>query len=134
MYRFACWVILSCFSCCLLAFFFNFIFSKTLFMNTSRVSNHLGPDQDRHSVGPNIWVQTVFKGYQQTTRVSAGKERVKSKLNLTVLNPDISCFENSVESRSAGFWIHTVFNYACKYISIIGILQVYWMKFGDECN
>ena len=33
--------------------------------NTIIVSSNLDSDQDRHSVGPD-WVQTVFKGYQQT--------------------------------------------------------------------
>ena len=34
------------------------------------MSNSLGPDQERHSV------KTVCKGYQQTTKVVASKERV----------------------------------------------------------
>ena len=58
--------------------------------NTIRVSNSLDPDQARNFVGPDlgpyclqrlsadnkmsgwIWVQSVSKGYQQTTKV--GKE------------------------------------------------------------
>ena len=60
------------------------------FFNTIRVSNSLDTDQARHFVGPDlgpnclqelsadnkmsgwIWVQTVYIGYQQTTKV--GKE------------------------------------------------------------
>ena len=38
-------------------------FSKKKFRNTFRMSNSLGPDQARQ----NVWVQTVFKGYQQMT-------------------------------------------------------------------
>ena len=36
-----------------------------------RVSNSLDPDQDQR------WVQTVCKGYQQTTKVATSGERVK---------------------------------------------------------
>ena len=39
------------------------------------MSNSLDPDQDRHSVGPDLG-QTVCKGYQQTTKVATSKERV----------------------------------------------------------
>ena len=57
-------------------------FSKYSFRNTMRVSNSLDPDQDRHSVGPElgpnrlqilvlIRVQTVCKCYQQTTLVGS---------------------------------------------------------------
>ena len=35
-------------------FFENKFFSKNSFRNTIRVSNRLGPDQDRHFVGPNL--------------------------------------------------------------------------------
>ena len=44
---------------------FKINFFKKIFRNTIRVSNSLDPDQDRHSVL--LWVQTVCKGYQQTT-------------------------------------------------------------------
>ena len=71
------------------------------FFNTIRVSNSLDPDQARHFVGPDlgpnclqglsadnkmsgwIWVQTVCKGYQQTTKV--GKELNTKKKNLLIL-------------------------------------------------
>ena len=39
------------------------------------MSNSLDQDQARHLVGL-IWVQTVCKGYQQTTKATANKERV----------------------------------------------------------
>ena len=42
--------------------------SKTTFRNTIRVSNSLDPDQDRHSVGPDL-VQTVCKSYQRMSKV-----------------------------------------------------------------
>ena len=41
--------------------------------NTIRVSNNLDPDQARH------FVQTVCKGYQQTTKVDSSGQRVKYK-------------------------------------------------------
>ena len=52
-------------------------FSKNnkTFRNTIRVSNSLDPDQAQQNIGL-IWVQTVYIGYQQTTKVAtlAGKE------------------------------------------------------------
>ena len=55
--------------------FENRLFQKKNFKNTIRVSNGLGPDHDRHSVL--IWVLTVCKIYQETTKVVASKQRVK---------------------------------------------------------
>ena len=63
---------LSCFSRCLLSFS---NFSKNYFRNTISVAKGLNPDQDRHSVGPDL-VLSVCKGYKQTTKVAASKERV----------------------------------------------------------
>ena len=37
------------------------------------MSNSLDPDQDRHSVGPELG-PNVCKGYQQTTKTAASKE------------------------------------------------------------
>ena len=34
--------------------FFKLTFSKYYFVNTIRVSNSMDPDQDRHSVGPDL--------------------------------------------------------------------------------
>ena len=45
-------------------FFQKLTFSKKSFRTTIRVSNCLDPDQDQH-LSVLIWVQTVFKGYQQ---------------------------------------------------------------------
>ena len=39
---------------CLLLTFFKINFSKSSFKNTIRVSNSLDPDQDQHSVGPDL--------------------------------------------------------------------------------
>ena len=47
------------------------IFSNNSSKNTIRLSKSLDPDQARHSVRPDL-VQTVCKGYEQTTLV--GKE------------------------------------------------------------
>ena len=52
-------------------FFSKWVFSENNFKNTIRVSNGLDPDQDPHS---------VCKGYQQTTKVSAGKGRIKHQI------------------------------------------------------
>ena len=43
----------SCFYCQLLTFS-KLTFSKNSSRNTIRVSNSLDPDQDRHSVGPDL--------------------------------------------------------------------------------
>ena len=68
----ACWVIFHDFSWSSADFKINF---KKSFWNNIRKSNGLDP----------IWVQPVCKGYQQTTKVLASKERVnhqKPQLNL----------------------------------------------------
>ena len=46
------------------------------------MSDSLDPDQDQSSVGPDLF-QTVCKGYQQTTKVAASKERA----NLLIRTP-----------------------------------------------
>ena len=43
---------------------------------TIKVSNSLDPDQDVLLVM--LWVQTVCKGYQQKTKVTASKERINN--------------------------------------------------------
>ena len=43
--------------------------------NAIRVSNSLDPDEARHLSGL-IWVQTVSKGYQQTTKVAPSGQRI----------------------------------------------------------
>ena len=60
----------SCF-CCLLLTFFKIIFIKSSFRNIIRVSNSLDSEQVQ-CLSDLIWVQTVCKGYQQTTLM--GKE------------------------------------------------------------
>ena len=65
-------------------FFSKLTFSKNSFRNTIRVSNSRDPDQDRHSVCPDL-VQTVCKSYQQTTKVAASKERVRESQMEAVL-------------------------------------------------
>ena len=44
----------SCFCSCLLLFFSKLTFSKSSFGNAIKVSNSLDPDQDQHSVGPDL--------------------------------------------------------------------------------
>ena len=69
---FACWVnfyaLLSS-----AGFFSKSAFSKNSFRTLS-VSNGLDPDPDLLVL---IWVQTVYKGYQQMTKVTTSKKRVK---------------------------------------------------------
>ena len=42
-----------------------------------RVSNDLDPDQDLHSVSPDLGQDFAKKGYQQKIKVTANKERLK---------------------------------------------------------
>ena len=49
-------------------------FSKNSFRNTVRVSNSLDPDQDRHSVGPNLDSNCLKR---LSAFVPASKESVK---------------------------------------------------------
>ena len=66
----------SCF-CCRLLTFSKLIFPKYTFSNTIRVSNSLDPDQDWHSLGPDMGPNSLQFFFQQTTKVAASKERVK---------------------------------------------------------
>ena len=54
------------------------LFGCTIFFNTIRVSNSLDPDQARLFLGL-IWVQTVCKGYQQTTELSLVGKKLNTK-------------------------------------------------------
>ena len=65
----------SCFYGCLWTYFKINLFKKS-FRNTIRVSNGLDLDQDQCSVAL-IWIQTVCKGYKQTTKVALSKKIVK---------------------------------------------------------
>ena len=60
---------------------FNCVFTQIRCLSRVliRVSNGLDPVLDQHSVDL-IWVQTVRKGYLQTTKVPASEERIKSEL------------------------------------------------------
>ena len=46
------------------------------------MSNGLDPDEDQHSVGPDLG-KTICIGYQQMTTVSASKEMVRLGLSAT---------------------------------------------------
>ena len=54
-------------------------FSENYFRNTIRVSNSLDPDQDRHSVGPDLGLNSLqrLSTVEQMTKIAASKERVK---------------------------------------------------------
>ena len=70
---FACWVILSLSSA---DFFQNYHFQKII-SGTLSVCQTVWIQIRTDNLSVLIWVQTVCKGYQQTTKVAACKERVK---------------------------------------------------------
>ena len=70
----ACWVIFHALVV-ICRLFSKFTFSRSSFRNTTRVSNGLDPDQDRHCVGLDLG-PNCLQGYQQTTKVAASKVRV----------------------------------------------------------
>ena len=74
----ACWVILHAFLSS--ADFVQLIFPRNFFRNTNRVPNSLDPDQ-AHKMSGLIWVQNVFKGYQQTTR----RQKINPKITINFL-------------------------------------------------
>ena len=74
----------SCFCCCLLTFS-KLNFQKKKFRNTIGVSNGLDSEQYQCSVGPDLG-PSCFKGYQQMTKVAAGKERVKYNYCIDAIN------------------------------------------------
>ena len=55
---------------------FKLTFSNMSFRNRIRASNALDPDQDRPSVGPDLGLNCLPKGYQQTTKVAASMDSV----------------------------------------------------------
>ena len=72
--------------------FFKINFFKKNFRNTIRVSNLLDPGRDLHPVGPDLGPKKLFANYyQQITKVTASKERVK-------LVPNI------LSTKSMGYW------------------------------
>ena len=74
--------------------FFNIKIFKKFFQNSIRVSKGLNLDQDRHIVDM-IWVQTVCKGYQLTTKVTHCKEKVKQVKKPRVCANQFMCFHKS---------------------------------------
>ena len=60
-------------------FFSKSMFSKNSFRKAIRVSNSLDPDQT-NILSCIIWIQTVFKRFQQTTLVSRPQQSAKSLL------------------------------------------------------
>ena len=70
----ACWVIFHAFVVSASFFFSKLTFSRKSFRITIRVSNGLDPDQDQHSVGPDLgpnWLQKLSAGNEKSP---AGKE------------------------------------------------------------
>ena len=90
---FAPWEIFHDF-CRLMIFFFRIKFFEKFFQNSIRVANSLDPDQARRFVGPDsVWVQTVCKGYQQTT------------LRVKILSTTRKMFEHTLEMVH-GMWLN----------------------------
>ena len=62
--------------------------------------------------------------------------REELELILSMLNVDISYFENSQLLRSQLIKIYIVFHFTCKftilYMIITGTLQINWIKIGEE--
>ena len=48
------------------------------------MSNKLDPDQDRHSVCPDLGPNSLKKSYEQRTKVAASTERVKRQYKYTI--------------------------------------------------
>ena len=72
----------------------------------SQCPNSLDPDQDRHSVGPDLG-PNCLKGYQQTTKVATSKERVKLCFLFEQLFTDVvpkTCENSKVLLSSADFF------------------------------
>ena len=61
-------------------FFSKYTFSKNSLRNTTRVSNSLDPDQDRHSVGPDLDPNCLLR----LSADDAGKESVTVNLKIFV--------------------------------------------------
>ena len=71
------------FFCCRLLTFYKLTFSKNSFRNTIRVSNRLDPDQDRHSVGPDLGpncLQTLSAGDKSCKGLNDNTNSVKASL------------------------------------------------------
>ena len=61
--------------CRLLTFFFKINFFQKKISNTTRVSTDLDPDQDQHSVGPDLGPNCLQK-LSANDKVTASKERL----------------------------------------------------------
>ena len=73
---FACWVMLKCFFGIFRFFFKKLNLKKKSFRNNISVKE-FGSRSGLTFLSGLIWVQTVCKGYQQTTKVATSGERVK---------------------------------------------------------
>ena len=85
---FACWLFFLRFR--LLTFFTIIFFSKIISSNTSKCQTvwiQIRPD----ILLVPIWVQTVWNGYQQTTNVTASKERSFDFCLIRFLTPQSTC-------------------------------------------
>ena len=54
------------------------IFSKNSFRNTIRVPNRLDPDQDQHSVGPNLGPNCLQRFSADNLKLPLGKKKLNS--------------------------------------------------------
>ena len=89
----------SCLCCRLLIFFSKLTFSKNSFRNTIKVSNSLYPDQDWHSVRPDL-------GQNSLQRLSADDKSPPARKNLIssscspfpIIRISVKCFANSCDT------------------------------------
>ena len=101
---FVCWENV-CICCRLLTSFkINFLQTK-YFKNTIRVSNGLGPVQDRHSVGPDLgtnWLHRLLTD----AKVAASEERIDR-------NPHSKCVASSILDFQSFYYIVVKSHFHC---------------------
>ena len=72
------------------------------------MSNNLDPDQDQHSVRPDLSPKTVCKGYEQTTKVTASKERVKLIQQVVIYLGLYSSYNSSADNSQNKSFIYLI--------------------------
>ena len=72
----------------------HFFFSKNSFRYNIRVSNSLDPDQDRHSVGPDLGPNCLKKLSVPPAR---NISLILTILDLQEVGPDLHCFQLFLE-------------------------------------
>ena len=70
-----------------------------------------------------IWVQTVYKGYQQMAKVAASKERVKNQIMLYI-SCESSAGRRFVCNISIIFHKNEIYHYLISAVVVLGALRV----------